>query len=227
MGGFGVTGWKFCSEAVSEGLFVFDPAVADADRGASCVTGVDSDGNCLGHRARYERSRPTHATGGRPQLVRLQHRCFPRTVYTWQPDTIYFRFASSFPPNLPYPARSCDRLDLELAACRLCVVPVTIVQSPDGASWFSVNCETYADGDNRFHWLDLAALSLHGQSLRLGIRVKQHQIRVVAANPALDSKETWWPYDSAPPGTHLDLELVHDPTNRGTGTATLRALRLQ
>ncbi len=31
-GGFGVTGWEFCSEAVSEGLFVFDPAVADVDR---------------------------------------------------------------------------------------------------------------------------------------------------------------------------------------------------
>lgn len=81
----------------------------------------------------------------------------PCTVYTWQPDTIYFRFASSFPPNSPYPGR--DRvidsiLNWPLAASGR---PATIVQSPDGASWFSVNCETHADGDNRFHWVDLAA----------------------------------------------------------------------
>jgi hypothetical protein len=131
-------------------------------------------------------------------------------VFTWQPDNIAFKFSADFPAHSGiFPAR--DRVFDSyqnwpiLSSGR----PSVSVSSPDGAGGFTVNCETYADGDNRFHFVDLAALEFYTGDLLGWTCVKYNEGRVVAANPAADSKEAWWPYDSAPPADRFDLESTY------------------
>lgn len=121
----------------------------------------------------------------------------------WLVDSVQFTFTPSFPPNSPYPLRS--RVQDGILNWPISSTGRPSYYFSSGSANRAFTCaDTYALNEN---YISYGAID--GSNGVLALTCRDIDYGFIANSQMLfDSGETYWPYDSAPPSSHLDMESV-------------------